>query len=128
MAGGTDVAGAFILGGMPVFEFIALAFGGLLVWLWLDSVKAREVAVRSAAYACQAEALQLLDETVAIRALRLVRDNEGRVRLFREYGFEFSDTGDNRRSGRLTLIGHELEMLHLRPRLQLVSTADPADE
>lgn len=113
---------------MPIFELLALSFVGLAVWLWLDSVKARETAVYEAARACQADALQLLDETVAIRALRLIRDSEGRLKLLREYGFEFSETGDDRRSGRLTLVGHELEMLHLRPQLFVVHRTDSADE
>ncbi|MGE5385888.1 MAG: DUF3301 domain-containing protein [Betaproteobacteria bacterium] len=109
---------------MPIFEILGLSLGALAVWLWLDSVKAREIAVAAALAACAQDALQLLDETVAIRKLWLARDSEGRLRLLREYGFEFSETGDNRRSGRLTLIGHELEMLHLRPRLCLVETPE----
>ncbi len=109
---------------MPVFEILGFSLVALAVWLWLDSVRAREIAVEAAAAACRQDALQLLDETVAIRALRLTRDSEGRLRLLREYGFEFSETGDNRRSGHLTLIGYELEMLHLRPRLYVVEAPD----
>ncbi|HQO29217.1 MAG TPA: DUF3301 domain-containing protein [Accumulibacter sp.] len=50
----------------------------------------------------------MLDETVALAELRAVRDDDGCLRLRRVYQFEYSDTGDNRRVGRVTLIGSEL--------------------
>lgn len=107
---------------MPIFELIALLVFGLGAWLWMDSVKAREIAVRAAAIACAEDGCQLLDETVAIRAFRFGRDAQGVLKLVREYGFEFSETGDNRRAGWLILLGHDVEMLHLRTKLRLVDS------
>ena len=53
----------------------------------------------------------MLDDTVSIRSLRLVRDDLGRLRLHRScYEFEYSDTGDNRRRGSVTLLGHDVVM------------------
>ncbi|RIX45587.1 MAG: DUF3301 domain-containing protein [Rhodocyclales bacterium GT-UBC] len=99
-----------------------LVFVGLLAaaWLWLDSLKAREIGVAAAQQACAEEGLQLLDETVVIRALRPARDDAGQLRLRRVYGFEYSDNGDNRRAGSVTLVGHVVEMLHVRPNLYVV--------
>ncbi len=54
---------------MPVVEILSLLCFGAVVWLWLDSLKAREVAVQAARAACAAEALLLLDDTVAIANL-----------------------------------------------------------
>lgn len=105
---------------MPIFELIALALGALAVWLWIDSVGAREIALRATGLACANEGLQLLDETVAIKSLRPTRDADGRLRLLREYGFEYSDTGNDRSSGRIILIGQDVEMLHLRPNLYVL--------
>lgn len=101
--------------------FLMLGAGG--VWFWLDSLKAREIAVRAAEAACVEEGLQFLDETAAVRSLRLARDDEGRLRLRRIYGFEFSDNGDNRCPGSLALLGLDVEWLHLRPQLYLVPKA-----
>jgi len=82
-----------------------------IAWLWLDNLKAREVALRAAREACAAEGLMLLDWTVASTRLRLARDDDGRVRLQRAYDFEYSDTGDNRLKGGVVLLGHRVVML-----------------
>ena len=75
--------------------------------------------------------LLLLDDTVALASLRPGRDDEGRLRLRRVYRFEYSDTGNNRRDGQVTLLGSELVTLHLphsnRSRLRSVGTADTVD-
>jgi hypothetical protein len=44
--------------------------------------------------------------------------------LRRTYAFEYSDTGDNRRSGSVTLLGDTVELLHVRPNLYVVPKAD----
>ena len=58
--------------------------------------------------------------------LRPARDDDGRLRLRRVYHFEYSDTGDNRRQGHVTLLGSDLLMLHLphapAPRLRVVAS------
>jgi hypothetical protein len=95
-----------------------LAVLGLLVaalWLWIDSLRAREHAVAAGRAACKRYDVQLLDETVAFARLRLARDDEGRLRLRRTYTFEFSDTGKNRRHGAIVMLGARLEDLQLEP-------------
>lgn len=102
---------------MPWMELIALAVLSALAWFWLDSFRAREVGIAAARAACAADGLLLLDDTVALVALRPARDGEGHVRLQRVYQFEYSDTGDNRRQGSVTLLGVELQMLYVKPGL-----------
>jgi hypothetical protein len=110
---------------MPIYETIFILLMAGLVWFWLDSLKAREIGVRAAQAACEEEGLQFLDETVVGRLLRPARDDDGRLRLRRVFQFEYSDTGDNRRSGSVTLLGHQIEYLHVRPQLYIVpSTRD----
>jgi hypothetical protein len=93
-------------------------------WFWFDSFNARAAGMGAARAACEAEGLLLLDDTVALGALRLARDADGRLRLRRVYHFEYSDTGDNRRNGQVTLLGSELLTVRLEPagRLRLVPT------
>ena len=85
------------------------------IFLWLDSLKARERAVSAGRSACERYQLQFLDETVAFTRLRLARDEEGRLKIARTYTFEFSDTGNNRRHGAIVMLGGEIQDLHLEP-------------
>ncbi|THF66236.1 DUF3301 domain-containing protein [Pseudothauera nasutitermitis] len=96
---------------MSGFELSALILLGGLAWFWLASLKAREAAMRGARAACQREGVQLLDETVACRSLRLDRDEQGRATLARVYDFEYSDSGVDRHRGSLMLNGQEVVML-----------------
>ncbi len=82
-------------------------------WFWTDSMRAREAALDAGRRACTAEGVQLLDWTVMLRQTRLGRDDEGRLRVKRVYEFEFSDTGNNRIKGSITLLGQELLALNL---------------
>jgi hypothetical protein len=84
---------------------------------WIDSLRAREHALRAGRSACERYGLQFLDETVACSRLRVARDDEGRVRLARTYTFEFSDTGNNHRHGAIQMLGAELQGLQLEPYL-----------
>jgi len=94
-------------------EIAGIIFLVAVAWLWLDSLKVREAAVRAAKEVCAAESLLFLDDTVAIAALKLARDDEGRLRIQRAYEFEYSDTGDNRRKGSLVMLGHRLMLLNV---------------
>ena len=112
---------------MPIYESIFLLLAAAGVWLWLDTLKAREIGVRAAQRACDEAGWQFLDESVAGRGVRLARDDDGQLRLRRIYAFEYSDTGDNRRQGSVTLLGDEIELLSLRPRLTLVQNTHETD-
>lgn len=98
-----------------MWEAAALGVTLLLVALWLDSLRARERAVKAGRAACERYALQFLDDTVSFARLRLARDEEGRVRLCRTYTFEFSETGNNRRQGSIVMLGKELRDVQLEP-------------
>jgi hypothetical protein len=84
-------------------------------YFWLDSLRARERALRAGRSACERYALQFLDETVSFTRLRLARDEAGQLRIARTYTFEFSDTGNNRRHGAIVMLGGELLDLHMEP-------------
>ena len=98
---------------MPGLEIFGILILAGAAWLWLDSLKAREVAVRTARAACTAEGLMLLDDTVAISNLKPARDDDGRLTLQRAYDFEFSDTGNNRLPGSVVLRGHRVILLNV---------------
>lgn len=102
---------------MSLLELAGLLVLAAALWLWHDSLKAREAGKRASQAACEAEAVQFLDDTVAIGSVWPARDDYGRLRLRRVYRFEYSDTGNNRRQGAVTLIGDRVLTIYLQPRL-----------
>lgn len=101
---------------MDSLELIGLALLAALAWLWVDSLKAREKAVAATKAACTSEDLLLLDDTVAIKRLGLGRNSEGRVNIRRVYDFEYSDTGNDRSSGSVVLLGERVLVINLNLR------------
>ncbi|MFK2929552.1 DUF3301 domain-containing protein [Dyella agri] len=83
-----------------------------VIGLWLKSSVARERAATEARLQCERYGLQLLDETVGLRALRL-RRVDGRRRLERCYGFEVSIDGADREQGSLWMLGNTMSELRL---------------
>src|ERR1035437_3368631 len=98
---------------MPIIELICLGLLGAVAWFWYDSLKASEVGIVFARRACKAEDLQFLDESVTIESVWPVRDVNRQFRLRRVYGFEYSDTGNNRRKGSVTLVGYEVVAVYI---------------
>ncbi len=98
-----------------MWEVAAIAGIAAGMFFWLDSLRACERALKAGRAACDRYGLQLLDDTVAFARLRLSRDAAGQLRIARTYTFEFSDTGNNRRSGAVVMLGSEVEDLHLEP-------------
>ena len=99
--------------GPEIFLLFAIIAVG---WFWFDSLKAREAAVQAARAACEAEGLLLLDWTVAATATRLVRNEHGRIQIQRAYGFEYSDTGNNRLNGSVVLVGRRVVLFNVARR------------
>jgi hypothetical protein len=98
---------------MSISEILFLLVGAALAWLWFDSLKARELAVRATRNACAADGLMLLDDTVAIARFRPVRNDAGQITIERAYDFEYSDTGNNRLAGGIVLRGHRVMMINI---------------
>lgn len=82
----------------------------LVGWFWLDSLRAREIAIGICQAACMQQELQFLDQAVALRRLGLSWRAEG-VRVRRVYRFDFSEEGLGRRNGYIVLRGMRLEEL-----------------
>ena len=98
-----------------MWEGVAIALIAAGLFLWLDSLRARERAVQAGRAACARYELQFLDDTVSFARLRLERDDEGQLKLARTYTFEFSDTGNNRRQGAIVMLGGAVRDLQLEP-------------
>jgi hypothetical protein len=77
---------------------------GLVIWFWLDSARARELATAICAKACELREVQFLDQTVALNRIGISRTKNG-IRLRRTFRFDFSDEGATRHSGHIVMLG-----------------------
>lgn len=74
------------------------------VWFWLDSARAREIATERARTECRRRGLLFLDDTVALRRLRLRATPQG-LRFRRQFDFDFNDGSEARYRGGVTVLG-----------------------
>jgi hypothetical protein len=103
-------------------ELLGLIVLIALAVFWYTGFRVREVALAAATDCCEDEAMQLLDSTVSLGCLRLARRHDGRLCVHRIYAFEYSDTGDNRHAGRVELMGDEVTLIHMQPRIRPATT------
>lgn len=89
-----------------------LAALGLAAWAWHSSRAAHERVVVIARTVCRDLNVQLLDDTVALKRLRVHWRRHG-FELSRTYGFEFSADGSGRNSGDVALNGLRLEWVRI---------------
>ena len=108
-----------------VHDMLVLLALGAAIGVWLKLSAARERAVRIARAQCLQHGLQLLDETVGLRRIRLRRVN-GLQRVERCYDFEVSVNGNDREPGRLWMIGGALTSLSL-PVTERVPSTESGD-
>ncbi|HSJ40894.1 MAG TPA: DUF3301 domain-containing protein [Xanthobacteraceae bacterium] len=77
-------------------------------YAWQNALHARERARALCFDLCTQANVQLLDQTVALQRMRLIRVPQG-WRLRRDYRFDFSVDGRDRHRGTLSLIAGELQ-------------------
>lgn len=82
---------------------LMLAAGALLA-LWFDAQAARELAVAHCRRLCREAGLQFLDHTVSLQRMSLKR-SQGRLGLYRRYGFEVSLDGTDRHPAAISFLG-----------------------
>ncbi len=89
---------------------------GLIALLWWQNLKVREMALVAVKRYCHKEALQLLDQSIALKAIRFKRDTHtGRLVLQRRYKFEFTSTGEERYSGTIEMHGQRFKGIETEP-------------
>ncbi len=87
-----------------------------LAGFWHSSLAARESANRAAIDTCASAQVQMLDGTVAIHRLSLVRDSRAPLALRRTYVFDYTEDGFSRRRGFVVLTGDSVDSVGLGPR------------
>lgn len=94
------------------FGDLALVAGfGLFGLYFLSAMRVRELAVQAVTLASRRDNFQLLDQSVHIRRISLSRDDAGRWRIWRQYRFDYSYDGVERRQGFVVMLGRQLQSI-----------------
>ena len=95
------------------FAGLILLAGG--VWYWFHAIRAKEIARLAGRRRCEENGVIFLDDTVMLTRLRLRRDDKGRVKIYREFQFEFASDGGIRYGGEIALLGERILYLVMEP-------------
>ncbi len=98
-----------------LFDIFLLSLVCAAIYIWLQTQKVREVALKAARGECERHKLQLLDGNVNLKKFKPQRNQYGSLCLLREYHFEFSATGDERYIGKVIMLGLSIDRFYLPP-------------
>ncbi len=90
---------------MDVLTLAVLLVTALLAWNWWADRQAADRATQVARRACEQAGVVWLDQNAQRVRKRLARSPDGRLSWRRDYDFEFTNSGDDRQLGRVSLIG-----------------------
>ena len=97
-------------------DVVTLLGLGLLCLHFLAAVRVRELAVQAVGRASERDDFQLLDQSVHIQRVSLSRDESGRWRIWRQYRFDYSFDGVERRQGVVIMLGKQLQAIVISER------------
>jgi hypothetical protein len=92
-------------------EVLALFGFGALSVFFLEAIRVRELAIQAVLRASEQDDFQLLDQTVHLQRLSLSRNDKGNWSLWRQYRFDYSYDGVERRQGHVIMLGKKLQAL-----------------
>lgn len=94
-------------------SMLLLVLVGTCALLWQDALRARDRAVLASRQLCARAGVQLLDQSVSLRRIALIRLRSGGLALRRQYSFDVSTDGADRHPGSLQFDGGRLENFSL---------------
>lgn len=100
----------FSLSDMAIFLLLST-----LCYSFYSAVRVREIALFKVQRYLSQQQLQLLDQSVAFKAVWFKRDSQGKLQFWRSYKFEFSSLGDERYRGLVIMLGSSLDAIELEP-------------
>ena len=82
---------------------------------WWGAYGIKQLALMATQKHCSEMNVQLLDESLALKRIRIRRDESGKLKLLRYFNFEFASTGDDRYRGETIMHGQRCVTIKLDP-------------
>jgi hypothetical protein len=89
---------------------VLFAFGAACLF-FLEAIRVRELATQAVLRASERDDFQLLDQNVHVQRMSLSRNEQGSWAIWRQYRFDYSYDGVNRRQGHVIMLGKKLQAL-----------------
>jgi len=90
-------------------EVLVLFGFGALGLFFFSAIRVRELAVQAVMQASKRDDFQLLDQSVHIQRMSLSRDATLRWRIWRQYRFDYSYDGVERRQGHVMMLAKQVQ-------------------
>lgn len=100
---------------MTLGHLFWLFFVGFAVWYWWRAKAIKDFVLQAAGRYCKSMDVMLLDDAVYLRGLWFKRDDQGRLRVWRRFLFDFTSTGEERYTGRVIMLGNKILNMELEP-------------
>lgn len=100
---------------MDIYQLMGVSSISLIAYLIWQHNNISMVASAAAMRRCQQEGVQLLDQTVLLKNIRLTRSSRSLIAVRRCYQFEFSSIGDYRYKGTINMHGKYVDTIELSP-------------
>lgn len=84
---------------------------GVASLFFFSAIRVRELAIQAVAKAGRDDDFQLLDQSVHIQRMSFSRDSRGRWKIWRQYRFDYSHDGVERRQGHIIMLGKQQQAL-----------------
>jgi len=101
-------------------EILAMLAVGAVGLHFFAATRVRELALQQVARASERDDFQLLDQSVHIQRISLSRDAQGRWRVWRQYRFDYSLDGMERRQGHVIMLGKQMQAVVVSERPRIV--------
>jgi len=92
-----------------------LFLAGFAAWYWWRAKAIKDFVLQAARRYCKTMDVELLDDAVYLRGLWFKRDDQGRLRVWRRFLFDFTSTGEERYTGRVIMLGSTILNMELEP-------------
>lgn len=90
---------------MIIEDLFIVFFMGLGAWIWWIDRGIKQYAFQYVKQHCEQRQVQLLDENIRQSQIKIIRDSKGSLKLYRQFHFEFTSTGERRHQGHLEMMG-----------------------
>lgn len=98
---------------MTLGNLFWLFLAGFAAWYWWRAKAIKDFVLQAARRYCKTMDVDLLDDAVYLRGLWFKRDDQGRLRVWRRFLFDFTSTGEERYTGRVIMLGSKILNMEL---------------